>query len=169
MLPILYEMPKIITKYINIYLKIDSIVTRFLIAPGLDHAEGAICFRGCKSSLVYQKYVTQRHGRWSRTLITTRPRRREPLCLPYIWTLATRLENVVADREGSSDEVLAYYRECSMTTQTCALIRIWDGDTDTSHDISTGGMSPSIWGVKAVTYRDFSSMQHFLDRFLPAR
>jgi len=42
MLPIPYEMPKIITKYINIYLKIDSIVTRSLIALGLDHAERAI-------------------------------------------------------------------------------------------------------------------------------
>ena len=40
MLPIPYEMPKIITKYTNICLKIDSIVTRSLIAPGLDHAEG---------------------------------------------------------------------------------------------------------------------------------
>ena len=39
MLPIPYEMPKSITKYINIYLKIDSIVTRSLIALGLDHAE----------------------------------------------------------------------------------------------------------------------------------
>ena len=34
MLPILYEMPKVIMIYINIYLKIDSIVTRSLIAPG---------------------------------------------------------------------------------------------------------------------------------------
>jgi len=41
MLLIPYEMPKIIAKYINIYLKIDSIVTRSLIAPGPDHAEGA--------------------------------------------------------------------------------------------------------------------------------
>jgi len=43
MLPIPYEMPKIIAKYINIYLKIDSIVTQCLIAPGPDpdHAEGA--------------------------------------------------------------------------------------------------------------------------------
>jgi len=41
MLPIPYKMPKIIAKYINIYLKIDLIVTRSLIAPGKDHAEGA--------------------------------------------------------------------------------------------------------------------------------
>jgi len=39
MLPIPYQMPEIIAKYINIYLKIHSIVTRSLIAPGPDYAE----------------------------------------------------------------------------------------------------------------------------------
>jgi len=70
MLPIPYEMPKIIAKYINIYLKIDSIVTRSLIAPGPDHAAEGANDASRAASLHLFIGDMQRHGRLSRTLTT---------------------------------------------------------------------------------------------------